>query len=48
MISRQGSHLNMLRDAAAFDISFRQPGQSGFIEEVEIEDIKILCCRNLF
>jgi hypothetical protein len=48
MISRQGSHLNMLRDAAAFDISFRQPGQSGFIEDVEIEDIKILCCRNLF
>src|SRR6267154_1233485 len=53
MISRQGSHLNMLRDVAAFDIAFRQPGQSGFVEDVEIEVleievIKILCCRNRF
>jgi hypothetical protein len=48
MISRHGSHLNLLRDAAAFDISFRQPGQSGFIKELEIEVIKILCCRNRF
>jgi hypothetical protein len=41
MISRQGSHLNMLRDAAAFDIAFRQPGQSGFIEVLEIEDLEM-------
>jgi hypothetical protein len=55
MISRQGSQLNMLRDAAAFDIAFRQPGQSGFIEMevleievIEIEVLEILCCRNRF
>jgi hypothetical protein len=47
MISRQGSHLNMLRDAAAFDIAFRQPGQSGFIEVLEIEVMEILCCVNI-
>jgi hypothetical protein len=41
MISRQGSHLNMLRDAAAFDIAFRQPGQSGFFEVLEIEVLEI-------
>jgi hypothetical protein len=41
MISRQGSHLNMLRDAAAFDIAFRQPGQSGFFEDLEIEDLEM-------
>jgi hypothetical protein len=41
MISRQGSHLNMLRDAAAFDIAFRQPGQSGFIEVLEIEVLEM-------
>lgn len=52
MISRQGSHLNMLRDAAAFDIAFRQPGQSGFFEDLEmevleIEVMEILCCVNI-
>ena len=52
MISRQGSHLNMLRDAAAFDIAFRQPGQSGFFEDLEmevleIEAMEILCCVNI-
>jgi hypothetical protein len=57
MISRQGSHLNMLRDAAAFDIAFRQPGQSGFFEVLEIEVLEIevleikvmeiLCCVNI-
>jgi hypothetical protein len=57
MISRQGSHLNMLRDAAAFDIAFRQPGQSGFFEDLEIEVLEmevleievmeILCCVNI-
>ena len=34
----------MLRDAAAFDIAFRQPGQSGFVDEIEdmeIEDMEI-------
>ncbi len=31
MISRQGSQWNRLREEAAFDISFRQLGQSGFI-----------------
>jgi hypothetical protein len=41
MISRQGSHLNMLRDAAAFDIAFRQPGQSGFFEDLEMEVLEI-------
>ena len=41
MISRQGSHLNMLRDAAAFDISIRQPGQSGFVEDVETRVLEI-------
>jgi hypothetical protein len=41
MISRQGSHLNMLRDAAAFDIAFRQPGQSGFFEVLEIEVLEM-------
>jgi hypothetical protein len=41
MISRQGSHLNMLRDAAAFDIAFRQPGQSGFFEDLEIEVLEM-------
>src|SRR5258708_21774794 len=41
MISRQGSHLNMLRDAATFDIAFRQPGQSGFIEVLEIEVLEM-------
>jgi hypothetical protein len=41
MISRQGSHLNMLRDVAAFDISFRQPGQSGFVEDVETGALEI-------
>lgn len=43
MISRQGSHLNRLRDAADLGISFKQPGQSGFMA-----DIGILCCRNVF
>jgi hypothetical protein len=57
MISRQGSHLNMLRDAAAFDIAFRQPGQSGFFEDLEMEVLEIevleikvmeiLCCVNI-
>jgi hypothetical protein len=52
MISRQGSHLNMLRDAAAFDITFKQPGQSGFFEDLEmevleIEVMEILCCVNI-
>jgi hypothetical protein len=41
MISRQGSHLNMLRDAAAFDIAFRQPGQSGFFEDLEMEVLEM-------
>jgi hypothetical protein len=31
MISRQGAQLNALDDAEAFDISFEQFGQSGFI-----------------
>jgi hypothetical protein len=31
MVSRQGAQLNALRDDAVFDISFMQPGQSGFI-----------------
>jgi hypothetical protein len=43
MISRQGSQLNRLGEAAAFDISFKQFGQSGFIA-----DIKILGCGNIF
>jgi hypothetical protein len=57
MISRQGSHLNMLRDAAAFDITFKQPGQSGFFEDLEMEVLEmevlemevmeILCCVNI-
>jgi hypothetical protein len=47
----------MLRDAAAFDIAFRQPGQSGFFEVLEIEVLEmevleievmeILCCVNI-
>lgn len=31
----------MLRDAAAFDIAFRQPGQSGFFEDLEIEVLEM-------
>jgi hypothetical protein len=31
MISRQGTQLNVSRDAEVFDISFEQFGQSGFI-----------------
>ena len=42
----------MLRDAAAFDISFRQPGQGGFfvdmeLEVLEMEVMEILCCVNI-
>ena len=36
IISRHGSQLNMLRDAATFDISFKQFGQSGFMGDIEI------------
>jgi len=36
MISRQGSHRNMLRTEAVFDISFKQFGQSGFMAVLEI------------
>ena len=49
--------MNILRDAAAFDIAFRQPGQSGFFEDLEIEVLEmevleievmeILCCVNI-
>jgi hypothetical protein len=49
--------LNMLRDAAAFDITFKQPGQSGFFEDLEMEVLEIevleievmetLCCVNI-
>jgi hypothetical protein len=31
----------MLRDAAAFDIAFRQPGQSGFFEVLEMEVLEM-------
>lgn len=31
----------MLRDAAAFDIAFRQPGQSGFFEDLEMEVLEM-------
>jgi hypothetical protein len=47
----------MLRDAAAFDITFKQPGQSGFFEDLEMEVLEmevlemevmeILCCVNI-
>jgi hypothetical protein len=31
----------MLRDAAAFDITFKQPGQSGFFEDLEMEVLEM-------